>query len=87
MNASIETVPVNHNGTCFFTGEKVGGKPAAVALIKQGDKVLVAMPVSKLYLRWQQSGTEQEFKEWDKERRARAAEVTAKRLETQSKNK
>ena len=84
MDAKIETIAMNHNGVCFYTGEKVG-KPAGVALITQDGKNLVTMPVSKLYMRYLSSGDTRDFSEWNEERIKKAAETAAKRAKTQGK--
>jgi len=51
MQATIETVAINHNGVCFHTGQKVSGRLRGVAIIKDSEgNALSAMPVSKEYM-------------------------------------
>ena len=51
MNATIDLVPVQHNGICFYTGAKVTGRLRGVAIVKDSEgNILTAMPVSKDYV-------------------------------------
>ena len=43
----IKTVGVSHNGKCFHSGEKVGGKITDVALLIQDGEIKTAFPVHK----------------------------------------
>lgn len=49
MEIGIVTVPVSHNGTCFHSGERIGGKTAQVALLIQDGVIKTAFPVHKAW--------------------------------------